>query len=129
MINVKNMTIKDYVHLAISDMILNLDHVSSLNLIMLDLLILDVLIGIGITINVLHVLIGIISMLKESVFQLVTSAMLMIQLLDNVLTVSKDLLLIKEFVLLQVPLDHLTLDVEHGIGITKFVFLALKIGL
>ena len=128
-INVKNTMLKDYVHHAILDMILNLDHVSSLNQTMLDLLTSDVPIGTGTITDVLLAPTGISSMLMELVFLLVIFVKPMMDFLELVLNVSRDSLIIMEFVNHQTQLNLQMLDVDHGTGIIKNVLLVLKTGL
>ena len=120
--------LKDFVCPATSDMISNLDHASSLKTTMLDLLISDVLIGTGTTINVLHVPTGTSSMLMEPVLLSVISAKPMMELVEVALNASKDFQTIMEFVNPQIQSNPQISDVDHGTGTTKPVSLALKTG-
>ena len=127
-ISANNTMLKDFVCPATSDMISNLDHASSLKTTMPDLLISDVLIGIGTTINVSPVLTGISSMLMEPVLQSAISAKPMMELVEVALNASKDFQTIMEFVNPQIQSNPQISDVDHGTGTTKPVSLALKTG-
>lgn len=128
LITVNNSVLKVSVPHAISDMTLKKDHALFHPQIPLDLQILAVVIGTGITIDVLPALTGSTSMLMEFVLPLVIFVKLMMELLELVPLVSMDLLLLKECVLLLTPSLLLMLVADHGIGTIKLVLPVQEIG-
>ena len=129
MINVHPMTQMELASHVSRDTTSSKEFVNSLPSTMLNPQILDVELGIGTNKYVSHVLKDGLSMPTKFALLLVISVLIMM-LQAHVQLASRDMISLMEFVnsLHSTMLSHLILDAVHGIGITKYAWLALKDG-
>jgi hypothetical protein len=126
--NVPPALIQELAYHAIVDTTLLMELVLSLPPILTDPQTLDVMTGTGTIKSVFHALNGLFSMKIKSVLLSVTFAKTTTESVETALNATKDLILTMVNVNPPSQFKSQTLDVELGIGLTKFALAALKIG-